>query len=172
MGYTIGLNATAYAFHYCNCFHFSVLFTFVTLWVLQTEAGLVSFCHFGAVKAVEVIECEHLHAVIVPTHKTTETHSHKTSIQALQLEYSFFHFAFKKLRSYIQYSSLCESLESIKSWTKRLFSLCWSAVCSCCHSDLFRPRHVERCYLLNSANINPSSSQSKPQKWGTFPALF
>lgn len=34
--------------------------------VLQTETGLVSLCHPGAIQCQQVVMCEHLDAVVVP----------------------------------------------------------------------------------------------------------
>lgn len=42
-----------------------VVFTLVTMSILQTKAGFVSFCHFGAIQAQQVIVSENLHAVVM-----------------------------------------------------------------------------------------------------------
>lgn len=46
--------------------------TFVTLWVLQTKTGFVSFCYFGSIQTEQVVGSEHLHAVIMPADTYTE----------------------------------------------------------------------------------------------------
>lgn len=44
----------------------TLLYTFVTLAVLQAEAGFVTFGHFSAVHTQKVVVSENLHAVVVP----------------------------------------------------------------------------------------------------------
>lgn len=39
--------------------------TFITLRVLQTEAGLVTFCNLGTIQTQKIIVCEDLHTVVV-----------------------------------------------------------------------------------------------------------
>lgn len=59
-----------------------LLVTFVALGVLQTETGFVTFGHFGSVEAEQVVECEHLHAVVVSAHTHAHmcTHTHGTLV--------------------------------------------------------------------------------------------
>lgn len=41
------------------------IITFLTISVLQTKAGFVSLCHFGAVETQQVVVGENLHAVVM-----------------------------------------------------------------------------------------------------------
>lgn len=43
----------------------SITLTFLTVCVLQTETGFVSFCHFGTVGVEQIIVGENIHAVVV-----------------------------------------------------------------------------------------------------------
>lgn len=42
-----------------------IVFTFITMAVLQTEAGFVSLCYFSAIQTQQVIVSENLHTVVM-----------------------------------------------------------------------------------------------------------